>query len=323
MDVIIVCHTEFGFIGDREVIYDKDFKSGTKEGVPNLISLADKYGAKITFAVCPEVAKYMPLKINHEIGLHIHPGFIRYGYKNFSWVAGDSYLKENCKQSVNSTVLRDYSYEEQFEMIKKGKEYLTKRFNVEPKVFVAGRWSLNNNTVKALIENGITHDCSAPAHSVSNHYDWSKLPRICMPYHPSDDNYQKKGDLPILIVPISQALFGGTANPESIAFYGLPWLKACFLEYYKQGAPLFHICLHSPSMTDAYFISAMNNFLLFVSKHRDVNFKFVSEIKEYPDKNIDSSIFPYLLTGNSNLLKSGFRKVLRIKNEGYNQQNNL
>jgi predicted deacetylase len=43
-------------------------------------------------------------------------------------------------------------------MIEVGKHHLTDVLGVTPKSFVAGRWSINNDTVKALIEAGITHD---------------------------------------------------------------------------------------------------------------------------------------------------------------------
>lgn len=299
MDVIIVCHTEFGFVEEKKAIYSREYKEGVTIGVPNLIKLADKYGAKITFAVMPEVADCFPKKISHEVGLHVHP----------NW---DEFLKKNCNQSSNSTVLWDYPYNEQFEMIKAGKELLIKEFGVVPKVFVAGRWCLNNNTIKALIKNGFTHDCSATASSKNDHLNWSELPRICMPYHPSEDNYQKKGGLSILEVPISQFFPSGSVNVEMIPKYGLPWLKACFLEYYRQGAPLFHICLHSPSITDGYFISAMNELLAFVVRHRGINFKFASEIKEYPDKKYKTEFLPYFFAINKNIINLGMRKIIKI-----------
>lgn len=313
MDVIIVCHTEFGFVSNGEVIYDKNVKSGTSDGVSNLISLAGKYGAKITFAVCPEVAEYMPSKINHEIGLHIHPGWQEFKNEKFSWYVGDYILKEKCKQSVNSTVLKDYSYEEQAGMIRFGREYIIEKLGKDPKIFVAGRWSVNNNTIKALLENNFTHDCSAIPHYQPSHHDWSKLSRICMPYYPSEDDYQKRGILPLLIVPISQMFPRGIVNIENFPLYGLSWFKACFLEYYNQGASLFHICLHSPSMTNDYFISEMNKLLFFISKHENVNFKFVSEIKEYPTKNLNTDIKPYLFAINFNILVTGFKKIFGIK----------
>lgn len=53
MDVIIVVHTEFGFVHAKEVIPDKKATEGVSKGVPNLIKVADKHGAKATFAVMP------------------------------------------------------------------------------------------------------------------------------------------------------------------------------------------------------------------------------------------------------------------------------
>lgn len=306
MDVIIVSHTEFGYVRNKKVIYsDRDTTTGVKDAVKNLIAIADKYNAKVTFAVMPEVAKSFPKDIAHEIGLHIHPGWIEREYNGFNSHVGDSFLRMHCKrQSVNSTVLRDYPYAEQLELIKTGKAYLTEVFSVEPKSFVAGKWSINSDTVKALISLGITHECSAPAHSKPCHHDWSKLPRICMPYHPSEKDYQKKGDLPLLIVPISQMFLMGSVNPEVVPSVGLSWLKACFLEYYKQDLPLFHICLHSPCMTDPYFISAMDNLLKFISSHKKVNFKFASEIEEYDEVNPKTKILPYISGFNMYIMKT-------------------
>lgn len=318
MDVIIVCHTEFGFVSDKSVVYDKSHKEGTVVGVANLIKLADKYGAKVTFAVCPEVADYFPQNTKHEIGLHIHPGWEEYeNKKGFKWIAGDEYLKKSCKQSSASTVLWDYPYEDQAEMVRMGRVYIKERLGAETKVFVAGRWCLNNDTIKALIKNGFTHDCSAFAHSVSSHYDWSKLSRICMPYHPSENDYQEQGSLPILELPISQYFPRGNVNPEAVPAVGTSWLKACFLEYYKQRAPLFHICLHSPAMTDDYFISAMDDLVYFISKHKDIEFKFVSEIKGYSEHKISNNIFLYLLNINKNIFKSGIKKIFKFKNERF------
>jgi peptidoglycan/xylan/chitin deacetylase (PgdA/CDA1 family) len=319
MDIIILCHTEFGFVYNKRIIYDKNASIGVTQGVINLIKVANKYGAKITFAIMPETVKYFPVDIKHEMGLHIHPGWVKTNViDGFSWYVGDSYLKENCKMSVNSTILSNYTYNEQLEMIRIGKECLQDAFGTEPKSFVAGRWSINNDTVKALIKSGITHECSAMAHSKKCHYDWSKLPRLCMPYHPKDNDYQKKGNLPLLIVPISQMLAIKPVNPEFIPLVGLPWFKACFIEYYKQDLPLFHICLHSPCMTNDYFISAMDNILRFISKHNNINYKFASEIEEYLEINPKTKILPYLLKINKNVIKTELKsitsKVRRYKN---------
>ncbi len=280
MDVIIVCHTEFGIVCNKQVIATKD-TIGVTDGVQSLRDITDNYDAKVTYVVCPEVVGSLPfLGINSEIGLHIHPGWQKFDKEGIEFYVGDEYLGKHCKQSTDSTVLRDYSFEEQLGRIITGRDYLAEVLGVEPKSFVAGRWSINNDTVKALIEAGFTHECSAMAHHKEKHFDWSKLPRICMPYHPSERDYQVKGDLHLLIVPISQMIRGGNVNPEVARIYGVNWLKLCFEEYYRRGMPLFHICLHSPCMTDGYYVGVMDKLLGFIAKHKGVEFKFASEVGE-------------------------------------------
>jgi hypothetical protein len=239
----------------------------------------------------------------------VHPGWNEFEAAGQKFFVGDAWLRENCKQSVNSSILRDYPYDEQLDMIKKGKEYLVAEFKKEPRIFVAGRWSLNNDTVEALIKTGFTHDLSAPSHSISDHYDWLKLPRIALPYHPSANDYQKEGDLSLLMVPIAQTLFGGTVSPEGIITYGLPWLLSCFKEYYRLGVPLFHICLHSPSMTDSYYVEAFEKILRLTSSYKNINFKFASEIKQYPQKKYGTNIVPYLFAINKEFLQTGFTRL--------------
>ncbi len=251
----------------------------------------------------PEVAEYFPKHIQHEIGLHIHPGSQEFKNAGFTFTIGDKYLREHCKQSRDSTVLKDYLYEEQLGMIATGKEHISKVLGCNPSSFVAGRWSLNNDTIRALVETGFTHDGSAVASAKPAHHDWSRLPRISMPYHPDKNDYQKKGDSPLLIVPVSQFFPRGSVTVENVPSYGLSWLKACFLEYYGQRAPLFHICLHSPCMTDEYFISAMDKLLSFIAGHRGIHFKFLSEIKEYPEKNFKTNIVPYVFNLNRKIIK--------------------
>lgn len=307
MDICIVCHTEFGHVKkNKEIIYGKN-PDGARIGVPNLIKVANKYGAKVSFAVMPEIARYFPLDSGHEIGLHVHPGWKEYDVDGEHWCIGDAYLKEHCKQSINSVALKNYPFDEQLEMIRVGKDCLIDRFGVEPRIFVSGCWSLNNDTIKALVQTGFTHDCSPIPHLMPGVYDWSHIQRICLPYHPGNDDYQKKGDLPILIVPTSQAVKGGYASPELAPVLGIPWLKACFEEYYRQKIPLFSMCLHSPSMTDTYYLRALDELLEYISRH-DVQFRFVSEIEEYGDISPDTSLFPYMLGLNPTLFNTVVKK---------------
>lgn len=309
MDVIIVCHTEFGFVAGRQIIFDKKGVDGVRGGVINAKDIAEKYGAKITFAVCPETAEFFPKGIHHEIGLHIHPGWEKFRWKNFEWYVGDAYLRKHCRQSLNSTVLRDYPFGEQKNMIQAGACLLEEHFGTRPKVFVAGRWSENGDTMRALTTLGFTHDCSAPPHLKTDHFDWSRIPRICLPYHPDENDYQKKGGVPLLIIPISRMLFRGIANPELAPLFGYPWLKASFLEYYNQQVPIFHICFHSPSMTSPYFMNTLDKYLQFLSHHQ-VRYRFASEITEYPVMNPSTNVVPYLKGINAQLFVSAIRKFL-------------
>lgn len=306
MDFIILCHTEFGMVKDKSIIFDKNAIEGVRDGVKVLVNIAEKYNAKITFAIMPEIIKYFPKKMKHEIGLHIHPGWEKFLVKGVNYYVGDKYLNEHSETSSKSTLLRDYSYNEQRELINIGKDLIDDYYGLDTKVFVAGRWSVNQNTINILEKNGFSHECSA----FTSYKDWENLPRICMPYHPDKNNYQKKGKLSILITPISQMIKFGNVNPEITHLVGLPWLKACFLEYYIQKLPFFHICLHSPAMLDPYFISAMDEFLKFVSTFEDINFKFASEIKNYKEIETKTKILPYIKAINKKLLINTFKNII-------------
>ena len=277
MDVIIVCHTEFGrVLPSKKLAFVKD-PMGVSDGTANLVRVTSHYGAKVTFAVCPEVVPYFRLFDDCEVGLHIHPGWEEFTVDGVSYYVGDTYLRKYCKQSSDKTVLRAFPFEEQSRMIETAKHYIWGRFGVVPRTFVAGRWGINNDTVKALLANGMTRDCSAMASHKESHYDWSKLPRMAKPYSPSERDYQKAGNLPLLMLPISQMVIGGSVNPEVARIYSLGALKVAFLEYYIKKARLFHICLHSACMTDKFYISVMDRFLAFIAKHA-VEFKLASEI---------------------------------------------
>ena len=128
MDVIIVCHTEFGRVRDHHIIYDKNSKDGVRAGVPYLAGIADRYGARVTFAVMPEVAGDFPKDTGHEIGLHIHPGWEEFRFRDERYTVGDAYLRECCRTSSDSSVLKDHSYSDQWNMIKAGKDLLTDTF---------------------------------------------------------------------------------------------------------------------------------------------------------------------------------------------------
>lgn len=280
MDVLLVAHAEFGqVLSSKKLVFTKANRSGVTAGINNLLRVADRYGAKVTIAVCPEVAEYVELPSHAEIGVHIHPGWQEFAVDGVKYYAGDSFLRKNTRQSTTETVLPAFSYEEQFEMIQVGTERIAEVFKSRPTTFLAGRWSVNNDTIRAAIKTGLKRDCSAMAGHKDTHFDWSKLPRICPPYSPSCCDYQEIGNLPFTIIPISQMWRGGSVNIETPRIYG-PLLKWTFSEYYRKNIGVFHICLHSPCMTDDYYVNRLDKLLFFISRHRGVNFKYASEITE-------------------------------------------
>ncbi|MDO8633620.1 MAG: PTS alpha-glucoside transporter subunit IIBC [Candidatus Wildermuthbacteria bacterium] len=287
MDIIVVCHAEFGFVRKKRLVFDEHTKQGVSEGVANLVRIAERYRAKPTFVVMPEVVEDFPKTIQYEIGLHVHP-------------------------KGKSLYLSEYPFEEQSRMIREGKETIRETFGREPRVFVGGRWAFNNDTAKALVENGFTHDCSAMPRSRGNVH-WRNLARITLPYHPSENDYQKKGSLPLLIVPVSQGLLGASANPEEARVFGLPWLKACFEEYYSKKAPVFHIALHSLAMTDPFYLNIMDSLLGYVAQHPNIHFKFASEITETLQERVEPNPFAYIRALNGAFLKGAARKLLGMK----------
>ena len=125
MDVIIVCHTEYGFVYKYRVLYHKDAHEGVEKGIRNLSKIADKYTAKITYSLMPEVLENVPKKMDSEIGLHLHPGWKEWRNGDFSSYIGDKYLRTMSGISKDSTVMRDYSYKEQLELIRIGRDRIS------------------------------------------------------------------------------------------------------------------------------------------------------------------------------------------------------
>ena len=63
-------------------------------------------------------------------------------------------------------------------------------------------------------------------------------------------------------------------------------------------------------MTDPYFMSAMDDFLKFISKHKNIKFKFASKIKEYDEVNPKMNILPYLFGVNRHIIKTYSKAIM-------------
>lgn len=288
IDVVIVCHVEFGYATDRSVIFDKR-RQGSIDGVKNAISESDKLGATISFMMMPEVLEAFGGFdfMNHQVGLHIHP---------------DDLLLT--KEGLGSEVyrpLREYDLEEQRNMISTGKQLIIDSLGVTPRTFVAGRWSIGNETLRALVELGFTHDASGCPKFLSGSCDWRKLPRICMPYRPSRDDYQMTGDLEITMVPVSKEITTGILSPENNA--GFRFLRAALQEYADLSVPLVHIAFHSPAMTSPHYRKVFSQLLEWISKHGG-NFCQLSKVQcvKPPIPPNAKRLSPYLMNADASAL---------------------
>ena len=161
-----------------------------REGLPMLLDLYDKYGVKATFFYIAKFAKQHPeiIKIvqerGHEIACH---GLTHQHDKAFDVMSFDEQLEH---LSTAKKILEDIS----------GDEVVS---------FRAPALRVNFGTPKALIEAGFKFDSSVAPQRMDmfmslgskNKLQWFGAPRT--PYKTSTENLARKGDSPIIEVPVS------------------------------------------------------------------------------------------------------------------------
>lgn len=124
--------------------------SGKSYGLDKFSGLLDKYNIKATFFVdvysVKTEYKDKLIKIcqqltqtGHDLELHTHPN-------------GMFDSKRGC--------MKEYSLDEQIEIIRRGKEIFKEWFGIIPVAHRAGDWGANNNTLIALKRNNLLADCS-------------------------------------------------------------------------------------------------------------------------------------------------------------------
>jgi hypothetical protein len=292
LDVVIVCHVEFGYATDRSVIYDTKRTEGSIDGVRNAISLSEGLGAVISFMIKPEVLQVFAGFdfMHHEIGLHVHPD--------------DLLLVKEGLGGANPS-LREFDLDQQRNMISTGRRLVSNTLGISPRTFVAGKWSVSNATVRALLDLGFTHDASALPGFSSSSCDWRKLPRVTLPYRPSREDYQLEGDMEITMVPVSKEIANGMISPENNV--GVSFLQAALLELAELGVPFVQIAFHSPAMLSKRYRKAFAK-LLQCASDLGASFRPLSEVRPVraqiaPNsrrympylRNIDASALSFLL----------------------------
>lgn len=165
-----------------------------QEGMPILLDIYDKYEIKSTFfftgyiaQLYPELVK-MVVKAGHEIGSH--------GKSHLPKNAFDVMPLNKQKEHLDYTkkLLEDIS----------GHEIIT---------FRAPALRVNKDTISALIETGHKIDSSVASQRFDfflsfgsiNKLKWFTAPRH--PYHVSKDNFFKRGNSPLIEVPLTALFF--------------------------------------------------------------------------------------------------------------------
>ena len=133
----------------RHLIWGETKRDGMC-GVPKIIEECDKVGAKALFFVdlaaawhfgkdsIAEVMKYI-VEHGHDVGVHIHPDHMA---------------------DPNRMFLFDYSYDEQYEIIKKCTDLYEDILGVKPIAFRAGKYAANHDTLNILAKLGYKADFS-------------------------------------------------------------------------------------------------------------------------------------------------------------------
>jgi peptidoglycan/xylan/chitin deacetylase (PgdA/CDA1 family) len=165
-----------------------------KQGMPRLLDLYEKHNVKATFFYTGYIAKLYPEVVKmafnkgHEIGSH---GLTHRSEKAFDLL----------------------TYEQQLDHLKKSKDIIENITGQEIISFRAPAARVNNNIVKALDETGFKIDSSVASQRLDmfmsfgslKKLNWLTAPRL--PYFTDQNNVFKKGNGPILEIPISAFVF--------------------------------------------------------------------------------------------------------------------
>ena len=149
-NVILTIDTE-GPLGKDPVLYQIWGKVGDKYyGIPKIIEICDKYNVKGLFFVdiaeandlgfnkIKEVVSYVREK-GHDVGVHIHPHHMPNESRHFLW---------------------EYTYQEQFDIIKKCTDDFIAMTGEAPKSFRAGKYGANRDTLDIISKLGYKYDFS-------------------------------------------------------------------------------------------------------------------------------------------------------------------
>ena len=201
------------------------FKSVLK-GIPEILQpLFKKYGIKPTYFLSPEVIEndecikvLKQFNEDCELGTHLHSDFIdpQKTKKKMEGYQADAFQTE-------------YEADIEFEKLKNLTNLFSSKFGYDPKVFRAGRYSANSNTMNSLLKLSYKVDSSfTPHHSwrgpKGSLIDHSKSPD--QPYFLNPKEVYSRGESSLLEVPIS-------ITKSKFSFFGQKtiWLRPKFSSF--------------------------------------------------------------------------------------------
>jgi len=172
-------------------------------GIPNILQpLFKKFDIKPTYFLSPEVIDNSKcvdtlkhIKNECELGTHLHADYIE-PERTFEYFDGKG----------THVFQTDFSDEVEFQKLKNLTENFKNAFGCSPKVFRAGRYAANSNTIKSLTELGYNVDSSftphirweSPIGSLIDHRSSPEQPYFC-----NHSNIYKASDAPLLEIPVT------------------------------------------------------------------------------------------------------------------------
>jgi hypothetical protein len=133
---------------DKNYVHTGKYRN-VSEGIPRLLDIFDHFNVKATWLITPDVAHhsgdfFMELAKKHEVGCHVHP----------------EYFDGSIKGMQTQKILPLFSYEKQLDMIQEASKVIRQNVGANPRSFRAGRFGINNDTLRALVLCGFNLDCS-------------------------------------------------------------------------------------------------------------------------------------------------------------------
>lgn len=161
----------------KGVYEDSPVFSMIETAFPKLLSLTNKHRAPCTFFVTGEAARHCSSLIEnavdsgHEIGTHTHPS------------QHPTIFKGTTINDKSKDLLKDYSFEQQFLMIREDTKTIREILGYNPVSFRAGKLSANHETIRVLCKLRYRTDSSFGVEHFSRKV--SLVPLQCLDIHNS------------------------------------------------------------------------------------------------------------------------------------------